>query len=213
MMKADNMKIEKGLIDMKTIGITGGVGTGKSQILSYLEKQYNCKVLKADEIAHRLKEIGEECYQPLILLLGEKILNEDGKIDNSKMAECIFKDRELLKQVNRILHPAVKKFIQKEIALERMKEEIDYFFVEAALLIEDEYTKVLDDIWYIYAEDSVRRKRLIKRRGYTEDRINSITSKQLSEAEYRKHCITVIDNSNSLEATYLQIRMILEEYI
>lgn len=191
---------------MKTIGITGGVGTGKSQVLSFLEKEYNCKVLKADEVAHKLKEIGGECYQSLVQLLGVTILKEDDSIDNSKMAECIFQDRELLKQVNHILHPAVKAFIQKEIELEGKRGKNDYFFVEAALLIEADYGKMLDDIWYVYTEDAVRRKRLIKGRAYSIDKIDAIISKQLSEKEFRKYCSTVIDNSKSLEITYLQIK-------
>ena len=77
---------------MKVIGITGGVGSGKSAVLSAIKETYNCKVLLADEIANALKKKGEACYEPLVELLGEGILGKDGEIDNPKMAQVIFGD-------------------------------------------------------------------------------------------------------------------------
>ena len=71
---------------MRTIGITGGVGGGKSQILAYLKSHYNCEVILADEVAHRIKEPGERCYKPLVELLGEEVRAADKRIDKGKMA-------------------------------------------------------------------------------------------------------------------------------
>ena len=87
---------------MITIGITGGVGCGKSKILEYIKDNYNCLIITADDVANRLKEPGEACYEPLIKLLGERILDKDGFIDKKKMAAEIFASDYLLEKVNSI---------------------------------------------------------------------------------------------------------------
>ena len=76
---------------MKVIGITGGVGSGKSALLSFVKVNYNCRVILADEAAHQVKEPGGPCYDALVALLSPDILNEDGRIDRNKMAAEILK--------------------------------------------------------------------------------------------------------------------------
>ena len=194
---------------MKTIGITGGVGAGKSLILEYLEKTYNCRVLLADQVAHIVKEPGQTCYDGLVELLGKAVLCPDGTIDKGKMAQIIFSDVALLQKVNGLIHPAVETYIMEQIRLEKEAGKLDYFFVEAALLIECGYDRHLDEIWYIYADQKVRRARLKESRGYSDEKIDSIMDSQLTEEAFRTHCKQVIDNSGSPEQTYKQIDQIL----
>lgn len=194
---------------MKIIGITGGVGAGKTQVLSYIEAHYKCRVVRADEAAHLLYEPGQECYQKLVGLLGQQILNEDGLIDKAKMAGIIFRDRKLLEDVNGIVHPAVKKYILEQIAYEREKGEADYFFIEAALLVEERYDQIADELWYIHSDVAVREQRLAETRHYSAQKIADIMRGQLSEAEFRRHCKVVISNNGDLEETYGQIKHIM----
>lgn len=232
---------------MKVIGITGGVGAGKSAILKYIQQNYNATILLADEVAHIVKEPGEICYRPLIDILGEDVLqatetdrmrttdNEGGdvkhdatdvvaedktgemsqakhqlpRIDRSKMAEKIFHDPIILEKVNQLIHPAVKEYIIAAIAEARKEGKVDYFFVEAALLIEDHYDQVVDEMWYIDASPEIRRIRLKETRGYSDEKVDAIMSRQLSAAEYHKHCKVVIDNSTTKEAAYAQINQAL----
>lgn len=198
---------------MKIIGITGGIGSGKTQVLAYIGKKYNCRVLLADEVAHKVKEPGQECHQALAKLLGPEILMPDGQIDRAAMAEKIFSDETLLREVNGLIHPAVKKYILSAIERARGEEGLDFLFIEAALLIEDGYGEIVDELWYIYAPEPVRRERLKQSRSYSEEKITGIFGRQLSEAEYRKHCRTVIDNGGGLADTYRQIDRKLEEYL
>lgn len=190
---------------MKIIGITGGVGAGKSALLSYIEEHYSCRVILADQAAHQVEQPGEVCYDELVALLGSDICDEQGYIVKSKMADRIFGNSTLLKKVNALIHPAVKKYILKEIAAEKKKAEIDYFFIEAALLIEERYDLICDELWYIHADEEVRRKRLRDSRGYTDEKIDAIMEKQLSREEFERHCVVVIDNSSTLEAAIEQI--------
>lgn len=198
---------------MKAIGITGGVGSGKTALLSYIQGKYNCRVVLADEAAHKVKEPGQICYSRLVALLSEEILDRDGTINKQKMAERIFASRELLKQVNDIIHPAVKELIRQVIEEEKSLQCHDFLFIEAALLIEDGYLEILDEIWYIYAEEEIRRERLKASRGYSKEKTDAIMSSQLSEEEFRKYCSVIIDNGGVPEAAYRQIDRKLEEYL
>lgn len=197
---------------MKLIGITGGVGAGKSAILSYIGEHYSCKILLADEVAHIVKEPGQKCYYELIDILGQDIVDENGQIHKSKMAERIFASADLLQKVNASIHPAVKEYLLESIAKERKKGEIDYFFIEAALLIECGYKEIVDELWYVYADPMVRCERLKLQRNYTEEKAWSIIGKQLSDEEFRKNCDFVIDNSTTLECAFKQIKERLKEY-
>jgi len=190
---------------MRIIGITGGVGAGKSALLAYIKENYSCRIILADLAAHEVEQPGEICYDELVELLGAEICDEQGYIDKGRMAQRIFGDDELLKQVNAIVHPAVKCYIVREIEKEREKGEAAFFFVEAALLIEEHYDLICDELWYIYADVEVRRERLKVSRGYTDEKIDAIMDKQLSEDEFRKNCKVVIDNSGTLESAFEQI--------
>ncbi|MBQ8591501.1 MAG: dephospho-CoA kinase [Lachnospiraceae bacterium] len=198
---------------MKVIGMTGGVGAGKSQILSYIKQKYNSRIIMADEVAHLVKEPGQACYEKLIVLLGKEILEADGQIHRGKMAEKIFADKELLYQVNAIIHPAVKEYITEAIAHERKDQKLDFLFIEAALLIEGGYGAVVDEMWYLYTAEEIRRERLKEARNYSDEKIDQILKSQLSDEEFRSACSVTIDNSGMLEQTYQQIDKKLEEYL
>lgn len=198
---------------MHVIGITGGVGAGKTKILTYLSEHYSCRIILADEVANQLKEPGQKCYEEIVTLLGTQILKPDGTIDRLKMAERIFSDRELLQRVNEIIHPAVKEYILQAIEEERCRNKIDFLFLEAALLIEEGYESIVDELWYIYADEAVRAERLKANRQYSDEKIQKILRSQLSDAEYRAHCSTVIDNGVALEETYRQIEKKMGEYL
>ena len=191
---------------MKVIGITGGVGSGKSALLHAIQEEFNCSILLADDIANFLKEPGQRCYEPLIKLLGREVLDEAGFLDKSKMSEAIFGDSALLVGVNQIVHPAVKQYIWECIQKERVLEQVDYVFVEAALFIEAGYRDMVDSLWYIFAREEVRVDRLVSGRGYTHAKIRSIMMKQLQEEAFRAAADVVIDNSDSMEHAMEQVR-------
>lgn len=198
---------------MKVIGITGGVGAGKSQILKYLEEKYQARILMADQAAHTVKEKGQSCYEPLVRLLGREVLDEKDEIHKGRMAAMIFSDQKLLGQVNEIIHPEVKKYILGQIEQERKNGKTKFFFLEAALLIEEHYDEICDELWYIYAEDSIRINRLMESRGYSREKTLQIMKGQLLEEEFRRGCQFVIDNSKKLETALEQIDRKLGEYL
>ncbi len=219
---------------MKIIGVTGGVGSGKTELLHYIEKNYRCRILLSDEASHEVMRRGGRIYGSLVSLLeqypagasdnasgagnicGEggkgTLLQENGEIDRREMAARIFAHRELRERVNALIHPAVKEYIlerireEQERAAQKAADAVDYFFLEAALLIECGYRSYVDEMWYIYCDLAVRRKRLRESRGYSDEKIDGILSSQLTEEEFRAGSDVVIDNSGSLENAYRQIR-------
>lgn len=197
---------------MKIIGITGGVGCGKTAVLSYIQSKYHCRVLLADEIAHEVKRPGQVCYEPLVTLLGLDVLLCDGTIDRGAMAGKIFEKESLLKEVNALIHPAVKNYILNIIEKEEKAGALDFLFIEAALLIEEHYDEIVDEMWYIYASEPVRRERLKASRGYSDVKITQIMNRQLPEETFREYCQVVIDNSYSMEETQKQIDRQLGDY-
>lgn len=189
----------------KVIGITGGVGAGKSAVLNYIRDHYDCVIITADDMGNEVKEPGGECYDRIISLLGEDILADDGHIDRKKMAAKIYADDELLDKVNAVIHPAVIARIKRLGDEAREEGRLPYFFIEAALLIETGFGDYVDEMWYIYADMSVRRQRLRESRGYDDVRIDGIMDSQLSDEEYRAGSDVVIDNSGEFSDTARQI--------
>lgn len=217
---------------MIVIGITGGVGCGKSSLLSYIEEHYNARILLADEAAHEVQEPGTDCYHRLVELLGRGILAEEEPagakepdsaeetggteetggaeaseppIDRKKMAAAIFGDPELLAAVNGLIHPAVREMIEAEIEKERAAGVRDFFFVEAALLIECGYDEVVDEMWYIYCDPDERRRRLKASRGYSDEKIDSILKSQLSHEAFLAGTDVMIDNSGTPQESFAAI--------
>lgn len=198
---------------MITIGVTGGVGSGKSEILRYLEEQYGAKVLLSDDAARELEKPGGVLYEPILRLLQEygtgresySLQEADGSINKREMAARIFGSEELLKKVNEMVHPTVNQYILDEIAEKRAEGHYEFFVLESALLIENNYENILDSMWYIYCNEEERGRRLAASRSYSEKKIRSIMNNQLSEAVFRKHCSVVIDNSGALEDALRQV--------
>jgi|UniRef100_I5AQC9 dephospho-CoA kinase len=190
---------------MHYIGVTGGVGCGKSEVLRFLEEEYDCEVLRSDELARELMLPGGCCFEPVLALFGEEVLGTDGQFDRQAIAKKVFGNPELLDALNQITHPAVREEIARRVEAAR-KSGRKFFFLEAALLIEEKYDEICNELWYVYAEESVRRKRLAQSRGYSEEKISAVMANQLSEDVFRKHCRFVVDNSGSMENTREQIR-------
>ena len=190
---------------MKVIGITGGVGAGKSEILKYLKEKYGAIVIEADKVGHLLMEPGGACYYSIVEKFGSSVLNGDQTINRGKLGKIVFADEGLLAELNKIIHPRVKSHIVSEIAKERAYRRTKYFVVEAALLIEDHYDVICDEMWYIHTDASVRAERLKETRGYDDEKIASICANQESPEEFRSACHVVIDNSGDLAGTRKQI--------
>lgn len=189
---------------MKVLGITGGVGSGKSRILEYLEKEYGAVTVQLDEVAKRLQRYGQPCYEQIVACFGTEVLGADRELARDVLGQMVFSDAGKLKMLNQIVHPAVKRWVEEDISVKR-NEQIPLYIVEAALLPNAGYEQICDELWYIYTEETVRRKRLEVSRGYTQEQITRMIKAQPDETTFRRACHVMIDNSGTFEQTKRQI--------
>jgi len=193
---------------MKVIGLTGGVGCGKSTVAGVIKENFNAKLLIADDIGYEMMQPGHDCYDDIVKYFGTDILKKDGNIDRSKLASIVFFNKEELTNLNNIVHPRVQEYIVNAIK-EAQQENIDYVFIESAIILEAGYEEICDEFWYVTADEVVRRKRLMESRGYTSEKIDSIMKNQKNEQEFMKHCQVILDNNGDLKKILLQIKNLL----
>lgn len=187
------------------IGITGGVGSGKTFVSNIIKEKYGGILLNADQIGHKVMEIGYPAYDLIIEEFGEIILNKDKSINRKALGQLAFTNEEKLQKLNQIIHPAVKDYIKNRIKQIKESDENPLIVVEAALLIEDNYDEICDQLWFVYADEKLRRKRLKKSRDYSDEQVNNIMKNQLSVEEFMAKTQVIIHN-NSLEETMDDIK-------
>lgn len=190
---------------MKIIGITGGIGSGKSRVLSFMRETYVATICQADQVAWQLQMPGEECYERIVERFGIEILNRDQTINRKTLGGRVFGREHELAALNEIMHPAVKSRIQNEMESERNRGTA-LFVLEAALILEEHYDEICDEVWYIYTDEQIRRVRLKESRQYSDEKIDAIIAAQASEKMFRERCHRTIDNSGTFEETCEQIK-------
>lgn len=182
---------------MRVIGLTGGVGSGKSLAAEILQDITGGELLIADQLGHVATEKGTPGYHRILGTFGEGILSPDGQIDRKKLAELVFRDSEKLAQLNGIVHPLVKGYLAERIGAKR--EEDGVIILESAILFETECDRLCDEVWYVWVPEQVRMQRLRESRGYSEEKSRAIMAQQMGEEAYRSRCNKVIRNDGSVE--------------
>ena len=189
---------------MRLIGVTGGVGAGKSSVLDYLHKEYGAVIVLLDDVSRAMLATDGPCYDETIEIFGRSVVREDRSLDRAAIAERVFSDSVMMEKLNALVHPAVRKETEKIIS--RCREEgVQILVLEAALLIEQHYDEICDELWYIYASEDVRAKRLAESRGYDMTRIRNMMASQLSEEAFEAGCSVKIDNGGEPEKAFREI--------
>lgn len=195
------------------IGVTGGVGAGKSRILQILEKEYGAHILLADEEAARLEEPGGEGYRLLVNRFGTGILGKDGRLDRKAFAEMIFKNPEALREVNEMIHPLTWKILCEKVegirALCRQGKTgptgAPRLVVVEAALFDESSRQLCDALWYVDASEENRIERLIKNRGYSRKKCQDIMKNQPCREQFLRLADQVIDNNWTVEEVRAQL--------
>jgi dephospho-CoA kinase len=189
---------------MYIIGVTGGVGAGKTETLNYLEDSWCADIFKTDDAAKEIMKKGGLTYPIYLDVLGNGILGPDGEIDRQKTASLIFGNSEKLDALNEKIQPVIRSYCR-----EKLKEMQDrgtrICILESALMLEEHYNEMCDELWYIYADETTRYQRLRESRGYDDERIRDVMNSQMSDETFRKAADFVIDNRGKLEFTKKQI--------
>ncbi|MGN0437969.1 MAG: dephospho-CoA kinase [Lachnospiraceae bacterium] len=198
---------------MKVIGITGGIGSGKSVVLNLLKNEYRAHIVETDKLAHKLMEPGGELFDKIIDYFGKDIINEDGTLNREKLGNIVFRDEAKLKKLNNIVHPGVKSYIKNDIAHKNSQGNILLYVIESAILIETGLNRICDESWYIYVEKEERIRRLIKGRGACREKWLNVMENQQDEDFYQRNCEQVINNSGNLEQTANIVKELLSSFV
>ena len=184
------------------IGITGGIGSGKSTVCEVF-KLLGVPVFEADTTAGKLINSDSEIRNNLIQLFGSEIYNSDKKINREKLANIIFNSDVELEKVNKVVHPAVRKEFMNWLKLQKT----DYIIHEAAILIESGFYKMMDFTILVSAPEEMRIERVMRRNNLTRENVISRMEKQWSDVEKRKFATVelVNDNKNLLIPQIIEI--------
>jgi dephospho-CoA kinase len=193
---------------MLTIGLTGGIGSGKTEVADMFN-QLGVAVIDADEIAHRLVQPGSEALSEIVDKFGESIVTADGELDRSRLAGIVFEKPELRKQLENIIHPRVREQIR---AYKLVHQNEPYIIVVIPLLLESGQHDLVDRVLVVSAEESTRIERVKARDGRSESQILSIMQNQTDDTQRKAAADDSIDNNSTLAGLKQQVDELHRQY-
>lgn len=195
----------------KVIGITGGAGSGKSEVMKILAGQFGAHIIVADEVARKLSMPGGRSYQKIVDYFGGNVLDGSGQIDRGRLAQIVFHDKALLEKLNSFTHPIVKEEILAEIDRAQKEPMCRLIVIESAIFIGAGYEDICDEFWLVYTDPDLRRRRMKESRGYSDEKVDSIMKNQPDDDLVKKACQRVIINNTTLDDVRAQISEILDD--
>ena len=190
---------------MKTIGLTGGIGSGKSTV-SQILAELGAFIIDADKVGHEIYLPGNEAWQQVTMAFGRDILAPDQTIDRKKLGAIVFSGDDARKKLNAIVHPLMFKDIGRRIKAKRAEGFSKPIVVEAAVLIEANWVPLVDEVWLVVTNKNAVIERVATQRGLTAKDTEARIASQISDADRRQHAQLVIENDGSLEELRQKIR-------
>ena len=182
---------------MIVIGLTGGIASGKSAVSEVLSEQ-EAVVVDADKIGHEAFRSNTDVRREVVAAFGNGILDHNEEIDRGKLADIVFNDTEALQQLNSIMHPMMRKIVEQRIE-ELRGQGVGVVVLEAALLIEANWTDLVDRVWVVAAPESDVIDRLCSQKGFNEEQARARIEAQMPAAQRSKHADVVIENESDLD--------------
>lgn len=182
--------------NVKIIGLTGGIASGKSTVSNML-KALGAQIIDADRIAREIVTPGSEALAEIVSVFGERVLNPDKTLKRAELARIVFNDAESLKRLNRITHPRIITAIQARI--EQESGHADILILDAALLIELNLRSLTDETWLVCVHPEIQIERLLQRETMSRSDAEKIIRAQMPLEEKIKAADICIDNNGSIE--------------
>ncbi|OGN98037.1 MAG: dephospho-CoA kinase [Chloroflexi bacterium RBG_13_51_18] len=189
---------------MKIIGLTGGIGSGKSTAARFL-KELGAEVIDLDKAGHEVLKKDGGVYKKVVGEFGEGILKVGGEIDRIRLGEIVFNDREALKRLNKMVHPAIDKIVESKVSKCRRKK-VKVVVLEAAAMLEAEKTWQVDEIWVTISNEKAVLNRLKERSGYSETEAKKRINAQITNEERMKLADVVIRNDGTLDELEIKVK-------
>lgn len=189
---------------MKTIGVTGGIGSGKS-VAAQILADLGAMVIDADRVGHETYQPGTPGWERVVAEFGREVVSPDGSIDRKRLGAIVFADPGRLARLNAIVHPLIRDTVAARIAAERRAGRAQAVVVEAALLLQARWDALVDEVWLITARPEVVEQRLMAQRGLDRAAIAARMRAQSGDAPSPAQVAVVVDNSGSVDALRAQI--------
>ena len=196
---------------MKVIGLTGGIGSGKSTVSSYLREQGHL-ILDADQIAHDITKKGSPVLQQIAEAFGADMLDAEGNLQRKKLAAAAFATPERKAVLESLTTAEVVRLISEQVTELRNSGEYDIIFIDAPLLFEAGVDRLTDLVWMVSADEEVRIARVMARDDVSREAVLQRIANQMDNDEKIRRSQEVIDNSEGKEALYRQVAALLEKY-
>ncbi len=190
---------------MKTIGLTGGIGSGKSTVAEILEA-LGATVIHADLVGHDVYRPRTVGWRAVVAAFGDDILAADDSIDRKKLGAIVFKDPGARARLNAIVHPLIAAEVRRRINEQRARDRHAPIIVEAAVLIEADWLSLVDEVWLVVADRNAIVERLGKQRSLSPEEVGARVGSQLSDEERQRHAQVVIRNTGSLDDLRARVR-------
>ena len=181
---------------MIVIGLTGGIGTGKSEVARIFQ-ELGAVLINADQIGHQAYTPHSEIWQEVVEAFGEKILQPSGEIDRKKLGSIVFADPDQLTRLNQIMHPRMARMVAQQVQ-ELREQGADVVVVEAALLFEAGWDSLVGEVWSTESPENLVIKRLQSRSGLSQEEAKKRIDSQMSAEERKSRSQVVVDNSGDL---------------
>ena len=194
---------------MKVLGLTGGIGSGKSMVASMFA-QLGADVIDADQLAREVVEPGQPALEEIATAFGRDILMPDGRLDRGKLARIIFADPVARARLNALTHPRIQERMAAEMALRGSRPGL--LIVDIPLLYENDRTGTVERVIVVWVDSRTQLRRLIERDAMTEEEARQRIAAQMSLDEKRARADLVVDNSGSRENTRRQVETIYRQY-
>ncbi|TMN21144.1 dephospho-CoA kinase [Lentibacillus cibarius] len=189
------------------IGLTGSIASGKSTV-SLMFDDYQIPVIDADKISREVVMPGETAYEQIVEMFGESILRDDKTIDRKKLGDIVFADEKKRKQLNSVVHPAVReRMLKKRDAKAASGEKC--VVLDIPLLFESKLTHLVDKTVVVYVDEEVQLERLMNRDGYSEKEAYQRIHAQMPVKEKAALADAVINNNGTKQASYQQLESLL----
>ena len=181
----------------RVIGLTGGIGSGKSTVSRYLS-ELGAAIIDADKLGHEVYLPNTESWRDLVKTFGKEILTPADKIDRKKLATIVFNNPEKLQQLNAIVHPRMFEIAKQRIEDNR-RQGTKVVILDAPILFEANWTPLVETVWVVVANEANVVKRAVARSGLTEEQVRLRIRSQMSNAERIQRAQAVIHNDGTAE--------------
>jgi dephospho-CoA kinase len=195
---------------MKIIGLTGGIGSGKSTVSEFLA-ELGANIIDADKLGHEALKPKTKAWHEIVSAFGRQVLNPSGTINREKLGTIVFSNTEARTRLNQIMHPRIHDMVATKLEKYR-RQRVDIVVIEAPLLLEADWASLVDEVWVTTAPEATVLKRLGERTKLSERELQARIRSQLPSEERIKHADVVINTDCNLDELKVKIKELWQNF-